>query len=62
MTSDLSKSCCPLAHWEPVLVLPAKGELWADVCPAHGHRVGSEVLLRYSVRDAPAPEAPVQAA
>lgn len=49
-------ACCGYAYWDHVSDV-AGGQLWVQDCPEHGHLVGSEYVLSYSLADAPSSEA-----
>lgn len=56
MTQQNVDACCALAYWDHVSDA-TEGQVWVEDCPKHGQRVGSEVILRYLLRDASSPEA-----
>lgn len=51
-----AEACCEFHYWEHVHTVP-EGQVWVDVCPEHGQRVGSEVVLSYPLADASPPKA-----
>ncbi len=55
-TNPQTSEVCAYSRWAYLYEVP-EGQVWADVCPKHGPRVGSEVVLSYSLADATPPEA-----